>query len=81
MTQQTRRFLRFKQVKEIVGLGSTCIYEKIAKGEFPKPISLGARAVAWESDSIEQWMTDRIEASRHATSTQSTPPRVQEVVP
>lgn len=64
MIQQERRFLRLKQVKQQVGLGRTCIYEKIARGDFPRPVALGARAVAWLSSDIEAWMEDRVAASR-----------------
>ena len=60
----SQRFLRLPEVKNQVGLGRSAIYQKIKAGEFPAPISLGARAVAWTSDSISAWMDARIEASR-----------------
>ena len=60
----SQRFLRLPEVKNQVGLGRSTIYQKIKAGEFPAPISLGARAVAWTSDSISAWMDARIEASR-----------------
>lgn len=65
MTQETKRFLRLKQVKEQVGLGRSSIYEKIKTGEFPKPISLGVRAVAWLSTDVDDWIASRITASRN----------------
>jgi prophage regulatory protein len=49
-----------------VGLKRSAIYDKIKNGEFPKPISLGPRAVAWIADEIDQWVDARIEASRNA---------------
>ena len=55
-----RRFLRIKQEKEIVGLGTTSIYEKINAGTFPKPYPLGERAVAWLSDEIDAWVEARL---------------------
>ncbi len=63
MTHQSRRFLRLPEVKHQVGYGRTAIYEKIKSGEFPAPVSLGARAVAWTSDSIENWIEARIKAA------------------
>ena len=63
MAQQPRRFLRLPEVKHQVGYGRTAIYQKIKSGEFPAPISLGARAVAWTSDSIESWIESRIQAA------------------
>jgi len=64
MTQHPRRFLRFNQVKELVGLGHSCIYEKIKNNEFPAPVPIGARAVAWLSDEVEAWIAERVAASR-----------------
>lgn len=40
------RILRLPAVKDRTGLSRSSVYEKIATGDFPKPISLGARAVA-----------------------------------
>ena len=60
---QPRRLLRLPEVKHQVGLGRTEIYRRIKIGEFPAPISLGARAVAWTSDSIETWISARIKAA------------------
>lgn len=64
MTQQSRRFLRLPDVKQAVGYGRTTIYDKIKAGEFPKPYLLGARAVAWLSEDIDDWIESRITASR-----------------
>ncbi len=63
-TASGRRFLRLTDVKHQVGLGRSAIYDKVKRGEFPAPINLGARAVAWLSDDITAWMDARIEASR-----------------
>ena len=63
-SSSTHRFLRLPEVMRLCGLGRSAIYAKIKSGEFPAPISLGARAVAWTSDSISAWMDARIESSR-----------------
>ncbi len=65
MTQPSRRFLRLPAVKHAVGYARTAIYQKIKSGEFPKPYSLGARAVGWLSDDIDAWIESRITAGRH----------------
>jgi prophage regulatory protein len=59
-----RRFQRLTEVKRQVGLGRSAIYQKIKAGEFPPPVSIGARAVAWLSDEITAWMDARIGVSR-----------------
>ncbi len=63
MTKQSRRFLRFPDVKRAVGYGHTTLYKKIKAGEFPKPYPLGARAVAWLEEDIDAWIESRITAA------------------
>ena len=55
------RFMRISEVIETTGLGRSSIYKLMASGDFPKPVSLGARAVAWVSGEINEWMTARID--------------------
>lgn len=38
----------------------------MAEGRFPKSISLGERAVAWESSEIEEWVLSKIESRNKA---------------
>lgn len=64
MAEQLRSFLRLKQVKAVTGMSRSWIYDAIRRGDFPAPIALGARAVAWPSSSIADWQAQRIEASR-----------------
>ena len=56
--------LRLPAVKARTGLSRSTIYSRIAQGTFPKPVSLGARAVGWLEAEIQQWLQRRIEASR-----------------
>ncbi len=56
--------LRLPEVKTRTGLSRSMIYALAARGEFPKPISLGRRSVAWVEDEIVQWILQRIRASR-----------------
>jgi prophage regulatory protein len=48
-------FLRRTEVERITGLSRSEIYRRIADDEFPQPIQLGKRAVAWSQIAIEQW--------------------------
>jgi len=57
----TMKLMRLPEVTATAGLGRSAIYERIAEGTFPKPVSLGGRAVAWVSDEIENWIMARIE--------------------
>lgn len=58
--------LRLPLVKARTGLSRSTIYLRIAEGSFPRPVSLGARAVGWLESDIEQWLTSRVEESRSA---------------
>lgn len=51
--------LRLPQVKEICALSRTEMYRRLAVGEFPKPIALGRRAIAWRSSEIQSWIASR----------------------
>ena len=56
--------LRLPEVKRSTGLSRSTIYLRIARGAFPKPVSLGGRAVGWLEAEIQEWLQRRIEASR-----------------
>lgn len=58
------RLLRLKQVLSIIGLCRTTLYSKIHRGEFPAPVSLGARAVGWPSSAIQEWVKSRVASSK-----------------
>lgn len=58
--------LRLPAVKACTGLGRSTILLRVAKGTFPKPVSLGGRAVGWVEAEIQQWLEQQIEASRKA---------------
>jgi len=58
--------LRLPEVKKSTGLSRSTIYLRVSQGAFPKPVSLGGRAVGWLEAEIQQWLERRIEASRKA---------------
>lgn len=56
--------LRLPAVKTRTGLSRSTIYAFVDSGKFPKPISLGARAVGWLDAEVDAWVDRRIEQSR-----------------
>jgi prophage regulatory protein len=46
-------FSRLKAVSAATGKSRSTIYEDIHRGIFPKPVSLGARAVGWPQHEVE----------------------------
>jgi prophage regulatory protein len=55
---------RLPTVIEKTGLSRSSIYLRMNKGEFPQSISLGDRAIGWLEADIEQWLEDKITASK-----------------
>ena len=52
-------FIRRPEVEKLVRLSRSTLYSMIARGEFPAPVKLGRRAVAWRVADIEAWMSSR----------------------
>jgi len=46
-------------VEAATGLSRSTIYAWVAAGDFPKPIALGARLVAWRERDISAWLAAR----------------------
>lgn len=60
----TNSILRLPAVKIRTGLSRSTIYLRISKNEFPVPISLGGRAVGWIEEEVDDWVAEKIKASR-----------------
>ena len=57
--------LRLPAVQARTGLSRSTIYLRIAEDRFPRPISLGERAVGWIESEIDEWLEQQIESSRN----------------
>ncbi len=64
----THTILRLPAVKMSTGLSRSTIYLRVSQGTFPKPVSLGGRAVGWLEAEVQDWLQRRIEASRKAAA-------------
>ena len=53
-------FLRLPQVKAIVGLSRSTIYENVAAGCFPKQHKLTRHAAGWRLGDIRAWLRDPV---------------------
>ncbi|MBM7074489.1 AlpA family transcriptional regulator [Shewanella sp. 202IG2-18] len=53
------KILRLPEVKTKTGIARSTIYKLIAVGDFPAPVSLGARAVGWLESDVNQWIASR----------------------
>jgi len=52
----TEKLLKIRDVCERTALSRSTVYEKIRKGEFPPPVKLGERAVAWREADVVEWL-------------------------
>lgn len=64
----TTAILRLPTVKARTGLSRSTIYLRISEGKFPRPVSLGSRAVGWVEAEIQNWLEQRVRESRRTAS-------------
>ena len=57
-----KKLLRKKDVLAVTGFKNSTLYKYISEDRFPKPVSLGERAVAWVESEVEAWIEARISA-------------------
>jgi prophage regulatory protein len=48
--------LRRPDVETRTGLSRSTIYEWMKRGEFPQPVKLGVRIVAWRESDVTAWL-------------------------
>ncbi|MFZ7096708.1 helix-turn-helix transcriptional regulator [Luteimonas dalianensis] len=58
--------LRLPEVQTRVGLRRTAIYERITRGEFPRPAKLGGKVSVWDSREIDRWVLEQLRRSKAA---------------
>jgi prophage regulatory protein len=57
-------FAKLPAVLTATGLSRSTLYARVKTGEFPVPVKLGARSVAWPVESVRAWIADRIAAAK-----------------
>ena len=59
MNTSTERLMRKSEVLERTGLKQSTMYYLINKSEFPAPVKLSKRAVAWKESEVRAWIQSR----------------------
>lgn len=59
-----RRTIRRHELRQIVPLAETTIYEMERRGEFPRRFNLTPRCVVWDLAEVEAWIETRKQAPR-----------------
>jgi len=55
---EEKKLLRLPAVLKRTGLKKSSIYASTKAGTFPKPVKLGARAVAWYAHEVDEWINE-----------------------
>lgn len=53
------RVVRLPKLIELIGLSRSSVYAAMSRGEFPKQVHIGRRAVGWRIRDIQQWLEAR----------------------
>jgi prophage regulatory protein len=72
----SKRTIRRDQLREIVPLADTTIYDMEQRGEFPQRFYLTSRTVVWDLAEVEAWLEERRRASRAKTAKRAPAPDV-----
>jgi len=58
--KQPSDLIRIKEVMAMTGVSRTFIHQHRKEGDFPEPVYLSSRSIAWTRLSVEQWIMDKI---------------------
>jgi predicted DNA-binding transcriptional regulator AlpA len=61
--QSIKRTIRRGELRQIVPLADSTIYEMEQRGEFPRRFALTTRCVVWDLSEVEAWRSERRPAS------------------
>ena len=53
------KLLRLSEIVELYPFSRSFVYYHMKRGNFPKPVKIGPRAVAWKLVDIEDWINSR----------------------
>ena len=73
-----RPTIRRDQLRQIVPLADTTIYDMERRGEFPRRFQLTSRCVVWDLREVEAWIESRRQASDLAQIKRAPPPDVRQ---
>lgn len=77
LTQTVRRTIRRQQLRDIVPLADSTIYDMEQRGEFPRRFYLTSRCVGWDLAEVEAWLDARRRASLDKTIQRAPSPDVK----
>ncbi|ENF7815070.1 AlpA family transcriptional regulator [Enterobacter soli] len=60
----SQSLIRLSEVQRRTGYSKAWIYRLMADKRFPTSIKIGSRAIAFIESEVDEWINERIEASR-----------------
>lgn len=54
------QLLRLPEVRARTGLPTSTLYAMMADGNFPRPVKLSARSVAWDESLVDRWIEQKL---------------------
>ena len=73
-----RRTIRRQELRRMVPLADTTIYDLERQGEFPRRFNITARCVVWDAAEVEAWLEARRQASNCAQLKRAPSPDVRQ---
>lgn len=73
-----RRMIRRQELRQIVPLADTTIYEMEQRGEFPRRFALTPRRVVWDLAEVEAWLAERLSKARRSSVERAPHPDVRQ---
>ena len=58
-----QNLVRLRSVIERTGLSRSTIYNLMAAGQFPKPVKISERCVAWPEEALQLWINGKLEGA------------------
>ena len=56
MTIDHHRLMKIDAVLEVCAISRSSLYDLISHGQFPAPVRVGVRAVAWRQTDVLDWI-------------------------
>jgi prophage regulatory protein len=54
------RLISVDEVEDRIGWSRTTLWRRCRDGEFPKPVLIGPRRIAWPESDVDQWIARQI---------------------
>lgn len=64
----SKSLIRLSEVQRRTGYSKAWIYRLMSDKRFPASIKIGSRAIAFIESEVDDWINERIEASRKGAS-------------